>query len=170
MNNKKGKRYDEETKLAILKRMLPPENISATKLSQELGIPLSTIATWKKRAIEKGTFNSNNNKRPHMWSSEDKFHIVLETASMNEQELSIYCRNKGILREQIQEWKLSCLHANKKEYVDTTKLKSQLNEERQIAKDLKKELRRKEKALAEAAALLVLQKKAQAIWGDQKED
>jgi transposase len=37
-------------------------------------------------------------------------------------------------------------------------------------RELEKELRRKDKALAEAAALLVLQKKVQAIWGDADDD
>ncbi len=37
-------------------------------------------------------------------------------------------------------------------------------------RELERQLRRKDKALAEAAALLVLQKKAQALWGDADDD
>jgi transposase len=44
------------------------------------------------------------------------------------------------------------------------------SEDAKRIKKLERELRRKEKALAEAAALLVLQKKVQAIWGDEDDD
>ena len=61
-------------------------------------------------------------------------------------------------------------YANYTVIEDPKKLKNQLKEEIEKSKSLEKELKRKEKALAEAAALLVLRKKAQAIWGDPEED
>jgi transposase len=49
-------------------------------------------------------------------------------------------------------------------------LNGALKEEQKRAKQLEKELQKKEKALAEAATLLLLRKKAQAIWGDDEEE
>jgi len=91
--------------------------------------------------------------------------VVIDTATLNEHELSEYCREKGLYVEQVNQWRSSAVagqskdHLSKKEREEFTALKKRNRE-------LEKELKRKEKALAETAALLVLRKKAQAIWGD----
>ena len=89
---------------------------------------------------------------------------------MNENELGEYCRNKGIYLEELKAWKIQCLSANTEIKEDPIKLKELYLKEQAKSKELKKDLRRKEKALAETAALLVLRKKAQAIWGDDEEE
>jgi transposase len=95
---------------------------------------------------------------------------VMETFSMNELELAEYCRKKGLYREQIEAWKSVCLQANGQAFDQEKQLNVQLKEEKQRAKALEKDLQKKEKALAEAAALLLLRKKAQAIWGDDEDE
>ena len=85
-------------------------------------------------------------------------------------ETSKYCREKGVHLQELKRWVKQCQNANNVKLEDPKELKDTLNNEKQKTKDLKKELRHKEKALAETAALLVLRKKANAIWGDQKED
>ena len=109
-------------------------------------------------------------KNPEKWSSEDKFAIVLETASLNEAELSQYCRQKGLYAEQIASWRKACLQANADSAAQAKAHREQAKKDRKQIKQLERELNRKEKALAEAAALLVLQKKAQAIWGDAEDE
>jgi len=101
-------------------------------------------------------------------SSEEKFAVVIESASLNEVELSEYCRRKGLYPEQIQAWRKTCLQANASATpkVDQTQVRAQAKQ----IKQLEAELRRKEKALAETAALLVLQKKVQAIWGEPEDE
>ena len=99
-----------------------------------------------------------------------KFLVVMETFAMNEAELAEYCRRKGLYREQIEAWKEVCLQANGQAFDQSKQLNSQLKEEQQRTKSLEKDLHKKEKALAEAAALLLLRKKAQAIWGDEEEE
>jgi len=97
------------------------------------------------------------------WSVEAKFTVLLETAGLNEQELGAYCRDKGLYPNEVKAWKTSSLQGLSGEgLVDTKSLK----QSQQQVRALEKELRRKEKALAESAALLVLQKKYQALWGD----
>ena len=100
-------------------------------------------------------------------SSETKFTVVLESAGLNEVELSEYGRRKGLYPEQIGAWRNSCMQANAPAApkIDRAKLKEQTKH----IKRLEAELRRKEKALAEAAALLVLQKKVQALWEDPED-
>lgn len=158
-------KYTWEQKKSILNRTLPPENITITALSLELGITKTTLYKWKERLNKEKPLA---NKPVKSWSSEDKFHVVLETYALNEADLSAYCRQKGLYPEQVKEWQASCLAANTKpSTVDPAKIEADLKEEKQRSKDLAKELARKEKALAETAALLVLRKKANAIWGDE---
>lgn len=111
-----------------------------------------------------------NGRTSDQWSSQDKFFIVMETFSMNETELAEYCRKKGLYREQIEAWKKVCLQANGQAFDQAKQLNGELKEEKNRAKQLEKELQKKEKALAEAAALLLLRKKAQAIWGDEEDE
>ena len=109
-------------------------------------------------------------KKANKWTSKDKFQAVLETASLSELETSKYCREKGVHLQELKRWVKQCQNANNVKLEDPKKLKDTLNNEKQKTKELKKEVRHKDKALAETAALLVLRKKANAIWGDQKED
>ena len=164
------KRYSEERKQAVLTKMMPPENRSATELSEETGIPYQTLYSWRKQAKERGCAVPGNNKNTEKWSSSDKFAIVLESASLNEAELGEYCRKKGLYIEQIHEWKRTCMNANASQ-VELNKLERERSKkDKKKIKTLEKELNRKEKALAETAALLVLQKKAQELWGEPEDD
>lgn len=158
--------YPKEQKDAILARMMPPNNESVRKISKETGISEATLYNWKKEARQSGYAVPSDSKTSDKWSSEDKFLIVLETYTMNESELAEYCRKKGIYREQIEAWKRVCMTANHRHLEQSKMVTQELKEEKVRAKELEKELRKKEKALAEAAALLLLRKKAQAIWGD----
>jgi DNA repair protein RadC len=107
---------------------------------------------------------------PAGWNSKDKFLAVLETASLSEIEISEYCRKKGLYPEQIQDWKSACEKANDWNKHSNQQLKKSIRKEQTKIKYLTSELTRKEKALAETAALLVLKKKAQAIWGTGEEE
>ena len=164
------KRYSEERKQAVLVKMMPPQNMSAMALSEETGIPYQTLYSWRKQAKEKGCAVPGNNKNPENWSSSDKFAVVLETASLNEAELGEYCRKKGLYVEQIQRWKEACLNANATQPEITKAQKEHAKRNQKKIKKLEQELNRKEKALAETAALLVLQKKAQELWGEPEDD
>ena len=112
-------------------------------------------------------------KDPEGWGATDKFTVVLETAGLNATELSAYCRERGLYPEQVERWRQASQDANEKPVLT---LKEQKELERLRAQDqkeikrLKQELRRKEKALAEAAALLIASKKIQAFWGEDGDD
>jgi len=164
----KSIRYSEEARREVLARVTGPEKESVLKVAKEKKINKATIYNWIKEAsASEGIKNSRLNGT---WTSEDKFHIVLETASLTEQELGEYCRRKGIFTEDIKSWKAQCMNANNSSMEDPKKLKAELKEEKDKNKKIEKELRIKEKALAETAALLVLRKNVHAIWGDQEEE
>jgi len=165
-NNKNNKSYTKEFKKSVLKRLEPPTNDTVSSLAKELNIPKTTLYGWVRKSDKSITKHKSVNK----WTSQDKFQAVLETSTLTETELAEYCRRKGIYLENIKSWKEQCLRANTILSDDPKKLKESLKEEKSKTKNLEKELRIKEKALAETAALLVLRKKANAIWGDQEEE
>jgi transposase-like protein len=150
--------------------MMPPENKAVSVLARETGITEQTLYTWRRELKSQGLPVPGDGKNPEEWSSEDKFAVVLETAALNEAELAEYCRCKGLYREQIAAWRDACRLANANVTQQRRGQREQSKEDRKRIRQLEKELQRKDKALAETAALLVLRKKAQAIWGDQEED
>ena len=100
-----------------------------------------------------------------MLAKKHKFLVVVETASRNETDLAEYARPKGLFVEQIRAWRDACMNANGGVAKEAARLNRELKDSEKERKKLERELQRKEKALAEAAALLVLSKKANAIWG-----
>ena len=163
-------RYSPERKDDVLRKMMPPHNRSIKQLAREEGISEATLFAWRKQARDKGLLLPDGDSGPEGWSARDKFAAVLETAAFNETELSEYCRTKGIYPEQLSQWRRACERANDWDRESNRRLKTEKKTDRQRIRKLEQELRRKEKALAEVAALLVLQKKAQAIWGDPEDE
>lgn len=160
--------YPEQIKKEVLARVTGSEKESVTRVSLDKKINKGTIYKWIKEAeVKEGIKILRLNGD---WTSEEKFHMVLEAATLSEQELGEYCRRKGIYTDDIKVWKSQCINANNGSIEDPKKLKTELKEERDKVRKIEKELRFKEKALAETAALLVLRKNVHAIWGDQEED
>ena len=162
------KQYSEEFKATMMAKMLPPHNVSVPELASQTGIPKDTLYAWRIKNRKHRAATSSKIINNDGLSSEDKFNIVIESTTMNEAELSTYCRRKGLFPEQINGWKQLCLNANKP--LQTKANQAKLRRQTQENKQLKAELRRKDKALAETAALLVLKKKARQIWGDPEDE
>ena len=139
------------------------------QVSQEEGIAAATLHKWRSQARGKGQLLPDADAGPEGWSSRDKFAAVLETAALNEADLAAYCRKRGFYPAQIGVWRAACEQANDWDRASTARLGQATREERKRIKELERELARKEKALAETATLLVLRKKAHAIWGDAED-
>ena len=165
MNN-----YSIEFKEAAVKKMMPPNAVSVAILRREIGVSDVTLYKWRNEYRSKGIAVPGRNSNPEKWVAQDKLAVVIETAALNESELSQYCRKKGLYPEQVQRWREAAL----KGYEKDDKLQQQSNNHRKQdqrkIKELESELHRKEKALAETAALLVLRKKARAIWGEEEDE
>jgi hypothetical protein len=164
------KRYSEERKQEMLKKMAPPGNIPIAQLVEETGISDCTLYTWRKEARIKGIVVPGDGKNSEKWSSADKFAVVIEVAGLNEAELGEYCRKKGLYLDQIAHGKQACMGANATQQEQTKAERDRTKQDQKKIKKLEKELNRKEKALAEAAALLILQKKVQDLWGESEDE
>jgi transposase-like protein len=100
--------YPKEFRERAIARMLPPINASISAVSRELNIPYPTLYTWrterrKQLAPVPATAESND-----LFDSQNKFQVVLETATLNEVDLAAYCRSKGLYVEQIAQWRAQC--------------------------------------------------------------
>ena len=158
--------YSNELREAVLRRLLPPQNESVSKVADEEGISEQTLRNWLNKAKEEGTSADDFDVPADKWSTQDKFMIVVEIARMNETDLAEYARKKGLYVDQIKSWRDACMNANGGVAKEAARLNREFKASERENRKLEKELARKEKALAETAALLVLQKKADAIWGD----
>ena len=133
-------------------------------VADDLGVNFYTVQRWLKVHTIIRTDVVDRERRPHEWRREEQLGALLETHALNDEQLQAWCRERGLFPHHLEEWRVAfCAGDSSK-----AKAASTLSLSKENAK-LKKELQRKEKALAEAAALLVLQKKFQALWADEEE-
>lgn len=160
-------RYSKEFKEQIIRKMMPPNSQSVSRISKDSGIAAPTLYAWRNQYRAEGYLVPAKTKDPEGWGWKDKAAAVLKTQCMNEAEVAQYCREQGLFVEQLQAWQEAFEDVDQ---LSRPVCKAESAADKKRVKQLEKELRRKDKALAEAAALLVLSKKAQAIWGDKEED
>ena len=164
--------YTQGFRARMVQRLSGPNRITASALSAEVGVPQPTLSRWTREALMVSKMSKSNNeksvsKSPRQWTAREKLEAVLEASRLTDEELGKFLREKGLHSAQLEEWRLAAEVA-----LDSPKKsgRRRVSPEKKVIKGLEKDLRRMEKALAEAAALLVLQKKAQAIWGDGDDD
>ena len=167
------RRYSESIKAVVKKRMSPPARQRVAQISKELGIHIATLYAWRKAWRLQGEVVPASEKDPEGWSAADKFTVVLESAGLNTSELGAFCRERGLYPVQVDRWRQAAQDANAQPLLtmsDQKDLQKRHQEDQREIKRLQQELRRKEKALAEAVALLLAAKKIQAFWGENEGD
>ena len=152
--------------------LLPPYNWSHRRIAKELDVSPSVVSKWRNELVESGLLSTEPPlENTTDYSAEQRFFIVIETATMSERELAEYCRSKGLFVDDVKAWRVLSIKAQSASSTSVShKENKQLREERRKVKALEKELARKEKALAETAALLVLREKFNALWETSEED
>lgn len=149
--------YTEAFKAKMVRKMLPPGAVSASALAGEIGIAQSTLSRWLKGARRVGVMD----KPAKRWTAAEKFRVVVEASKLSDEDLGELLRREGLHEAQLKEWRAAAEGA----LADAPRSSKKSPEAVKI-KELEREVRRKDKALAEASALLILKKKAEAIWGD----
>lgn len=167
-----SRRFTQEFKShAVEKALSQCDDVRQEDIADDLGVGYSTLQRWialaKKHELE--TQNNGNpmttEKRPQDWSLEDRLNAIIECGNLDDAAINQYCRAKGLYPHHILQWKKDFAKGP-----STKPVKSDSKQLKQEIKQLQKELNRKDKALAETAALLVLKKKADAIWGFNEDD
>ena len=158
----------------MVAKLVGPHAMTATDLGHETGLAQATLSRWLKEASKLPPKTPHDydkepvkKKQPQEWTPEEKLQIVLEAASLSEGELGVLLRSKGIHDAILEEWRAQALAG-----LRGTQVASRVQKDRESRemRDLKRELRRKDKALAETAALIILKKKVQEIWGAEDDD
>ncbi len=154
--------YPEKFKAKMVQKLTSPGAPSATALSEEVGVAQPTLSKWVREAGRVGGMRATKRpkagKRPQDWPAEEKLEAVVEAASLPEEDLGAFLRRRGLHSTHLRQWReqlVAGLARSKKTSAEARRIR-----------ELERELRRKDKALAETAALLVLKKKVRAIWGD----
>jgi transposase len=159
-------RYSAAFQAKMVQRMAAPGGPSANALAQEVGVDQSTLSRWRRRAARVDGMSKKTGKtsrRPQDWMAAEKLEAVLKAAELPDEQLGSFLRREGLHRTHLEQWRQQMLLGLEER---PQRRRSALSAEGRRIRDLEKELRRKDAALAETAALLVLKKKAQAIWGD----
>ena len=167
---KKYKRYSAGFKeQALVKVYSRGNNQSIQSVADELNINLTTLKTWMKQSEQDvNKLAQPKSKRPEDWSPEERLAALQQTYSLLGVDLNTWCRERGVFVHQLEQWKTDfCSHGDAEDQREEARALRALKVE---YKSLERELLRKDKALAEAAALLVLQKKFRALLGERSND
>lgn len=149
-------RYGQTFKDRAVARLLPPESAAIDVVAREIGIAAGTLERWREQARYRPA-------RGRAWTAAGRLEAVVTTAAMNEAELSAWCRSHGVYPQDLAKWRASATTA----LAAPEELRASpqaTRADRKRIKELERELLRKDRALAETAALLVLSKKVQAIF------
>jgi transposase-like protein len=176
--------YPEVVKARMVRRMVGPDGRSATAVAAETGIPQPTLSRWLREAGSVASVSRSKKsgmpssarpttpteeteaappRRPQDYSPLERAKVVLEVSELGPEELGEYLRQRGLHREQVEQWR-STLEAA------LTGSPKPARSESQRVRELEREVARKDKALAEATALIVLKKKAALLFGEDEDD
>lgn len=155
-------RFSKEFKDAVVTKIASRGGQSIAEVCRQAGISLSAGRCWiSERDRVPGMKNS---KGSGQWTAEEKLNAILQSSSLSEEEIGLFLRKEGLHSHQINGWRADVLAAL------VSSRKPGRDDRDQRIRELEKDLHRKDKALAEASALLILQKKVNLIWGNKSED
>ena len=162
-------RYSARFKEIAVRKYLSNKNKSLEVLSRELGCSKSVLWSWVEeyKKTDNNSKMNNTNKRPQDWKAEDKFQAVFEYENLSEQQQGEYLRRNGLHSNDIVQWKNHCFNALKTN-PESSVSRNAFNSANKKIKDLEADLARKNRALAETSALLILKKKADLIFGHEE--
>jgi len=143
-------------------RLLPPESGALEEVSREVGVGVDTLERWRSEALSMPA-------REQAWTAAARFDAVLTTATMDEAARSAWCRANGVYPHDLAAWRQTATHSLA-EPEEARASPQQTKQDRRRIKELERELRRKDRALAETAALLVLSKKVAAIFNKGEDE
>lgn len=164
--------YTDSFKAKMVQRLSAPNAISAIKLSKEVGVSQSQLSRWLQlaRTVDPMTKERPSDRPVQAGSStrpvEEKIRIVMAAAALGADELGAFLRREGVHAAELEQWREAVAEGAKSALEGGGTRASSRGADTKRIKELERELRRKDRALAETAALLVLQKKVHDIWGD----
>jgi hypothetical protein len=142
----------------MVERLTGSGAVSARKLQSETGIPQTTLSRWLEEARSLPLMPRDRRKNK-VWSIDEKVRVLAEAAKLTGTGLTEFLEREGLILAELEQWRMALDEEGRASKATTKRIRK-----------LERELARKEKALAEAAALLVLKKKVDQVWGDEDDD
>ena len=133
-------------------RLLPPESSAIDVVSREVGVSMATLERWRAEALANGSRGGAGSQR---WTAAARLQAVIATAAMDEATRSAWCREQGLYSAELDAWKQDAIAGLGEPRAASA---AEAREDRRRVKELERRLHRKDKALAQTAALLVLSK------------
>jgi hypothetical protein len=143
-------------------RLLAPESAAIDVVAREVGIGTHTLERWREEVRSRPALG-------RAWTAAGRLEAVVTTAAMNEADKSAWCRTHGVYPDDLAKWRASATTA----LAAPEEMRASpqaTRQDRKRIKELERELLRKDRALAETAALLVLSKKVQAIFNTGEDE
>jgi transposase-like protein len=153
-NDSVTKPFSLAFKQKMLARLTGKDAVSARQLAMETGLRQQTLSRWLQEASSLPLMPAKRPRRD--WSIEEKIRILAKASTLTGAELSDFLQREGVLQAEYEQWRLALGEEGRASLATVKRIRT-----------LERELARKEKALAEAAALLVLKKKLQALEEDE---
>jgi len=158
-----GQQRSEEFKKAAVQKFQNRGSRQVGAVARELGVTPWSLYQWSKRYATSAKMKKPD-RRPQDWSAAEKLKAVVEFEGLAPDKRGEYLRREGLHSEHLEAWKKS-MQAGLDPGPRSQSERAELSELKAENKELKRDLHRKDRALAETTALLVLKKKADLIWG-----
>ena len=155
-------RYGQAFKGRAVARLLAPESTAVEVVAREVGIRAGTLERWRDDVQSRPA-------RGRAWTARGRLEAVISTAPLSEADKSAWCRERGVYPAELDQWRSSCTAALA-EPEEARANPQATRQDRKRIKELERDLLRKDRALAEAAALLVLSKKVAAIFNKGEDE
>lgn len=169
MNPEMNPIYSEEFKKQAIQKVLNRGPKSIKEVLKEVGVSDCSFYQWKKFYGTASFMDTHQKKRPQDWSATEKFQAVMEYEKLSESEQGEFLRKRGLHSDHMTQWKKMMQEALEPSLTEQLSRTEKKLMNRKI-KELEKEIQKKDKVLAETTALLILKKKADAIWGSGGDD
>jgi transposase-like protein len=153
-------RYGQTYKNRVVARLLPPESSPVEVVSREVGVGASALQRWRADALAIAA-GDKAGAGAGRWTPAARLEAVIATAAMDAASRSGWCREQGLYPAELEAWKQAAITGLGE---PRTAGATDARQDRRRIKELERELHRKDKALAETAALLVLSKKLSAVF------
>ena len=162
--------YSVAFRANIVKKMMGRDGVSANALSEQTGVSQATLSRWKREASTVVAMSPKEKPQPaprraQDWTPAEKIRAVADTDGVGEHALGAFLREHGLHAELLDQWRSEILGA-----LSGGGTKGKRSVEEKKIRRLEREVRRKDKALAETTALLVLKKKFDALFSDGEDD
>jgi len=156
-------RQSEEFKKTAVQKFHSRGPRTVLAVAREIGVSDSLLYAWAKQYATRAGMKKED-KRPQDWSATEKFRAVMSYDQLSPGTQGEFLRREGLHTDHIETWRKS-MQAGLEPGAGTSATRAQMSELKAEIKELKRDLHRKNGALAETTALLVLKKKADLLWG-----